>query len=315
VIVPGGRIEEAPRTALSARSFARPRDEVGATRAPDPRPSLAPAAVAPTPSTQPERPAWVPFPARFSAPKPLTPLTYTVADGDTLTSIAARFGVSPESIALSSGIRDNADSLSIDQKLVIPPVPGVVHVVQPGDTLDAVAERYSAPAETIARANELHDPFVLQIGEMLVVPGGKVPAAGGDAAASGPSAAPTSGGWSIVGVAAKYLGYPYVWGGSSPAYGFDCSGFVYYVYRAAGMPIPRDMWGQLQSGTRVSYGNLQPGDIVFFVDTYQPGLSHDGIYLGGGRFIQAETEGVGVVVTSLSNPYWAARYYGATRPW
>ena len=77
-----------------------------------------------------------------------------------------------------------------------------------------------------------------------------------------------------------------VWGGTSPG-GFDCSGFVWYVFRKAGDPIPRDMWGQYQSGSRVSQANLQPGDVVFFAGTYEAGLSHDGIYIGGGRFIHA----------------------------
>src|SRR5262249_44832610 len=96
---PGDRAGRADRGGAADRP-SRPRDDVSAPQAPAPRPTLAPTALAPAPSAQPERPTWVPFPARFSAPKPLTPLTYTVADGDTLTSIAARFGVSPESIAL-----------------------------------------------------------------------------------------------------------------------------------------------------------------------------------------------------------------------
>src|SRR5262249_42590269 len=131
-----------------------------------------------------------------------------------------------------------------------------------------------------------------------------------------PPPAPSSGGgWSIVGIASKYLGYPYVWGGTSPRTGFDCSGFVSYVYRAAGDPIPRDLWGQLQSGTRVSRWSLSPGDIVFFANTYEAGLSHDGIYIGGGRFIHAADYGIGVEVSSLSDAYWSAHYYSATRSW
>ncbi|HLG50801.1 MAG TPA: NlpC/P60 family protein, partial [Chloroflexota bacterium] len=82
-----------------------------------------------------------------------------------------------------------------------------------------------------------------------------------------------------------------------------------------GIPIARDMWGQLQSGPRVSRSNLQPGDIVFFANTYQSGLSHDGIYIGGGRFINAVDYGIGVAVRSLSDPYWSSRYFGAVRPW
>ena len=125
---------------------------------------------------------------------------------------------------------------------------------------------------------------------------------------------PSSDGWTVVAVASKYLGTPYEWGGTNPD-GFDCSGFIWYVYQHAGFPVPRDLWGQLQSGSRVSRGNLQPGDIVFFANTYKPGLSHGGIYLGGGRVISAVDYGVGVAVITLANPYWSSRYFGATRPW
>ncbi len=75
------------------------------------------------------------------------------------------------------------------------------------------------------------------------------------------------------------------------------------------------MWGQLQSGTRVSRRNLLPGDIVFFGGTYEAGLSHDGIYIGGGRFVNAVDYGIGVAVSNLNDAYWSSHYYGATRPW
>src|SRR5581483_906800 len=90
----------------------------------------------------------------------------------------------PESIAVSSGLQGSADSLSINQKLTIPPVPGLVHLVKDGDTLQALAERYSANADEIARANGLKVPFVLQIGQTLVIPGGKVPEASAPAPSS-----------------------------------------------------------------------------------------------------------------------------------
>jgi cell wall-associated NlpC family hydrolase len=129
--------------------------------------------------------------------------------------------------------------------------------------------------------------------------------------------APVSGatGDRIAAIAQQYLGYRYVWGGTSPAGGFDCSGFTWYVYKQAGIGIPRAPLGsQLNSGPRVSRDQLLPGDLLFWQNTYVAGISHTGIYLGGGRFINAESESVGVQIRSLNDPYWSARFLGASRP-
>jgi peptidoglycan endopeptidase LytE len=116
----------------------------------------------------------------------------------------------------------------------------------------------------------------------------------------------------VVGTAMRYLGSRYVFGGTSPA-GFDCSGFVWYVHNAAGRPVSRGLWGQMNGGPRVPQSALQPGDTVFFANTYMPGLSHAGIYVGGGRFIHASDESSGVKISSLSDGYWGPRYIGASR--
>lgn len=113
--------------------------------------------------------------------------------------------------------------------------------------------------------------------------------------------------------ATQFLGYRYVWGGHSPA-GFDCTGFTWYVAQQTGLKIPQhDLAGQMASGAHVDRADLQPGDLVFFQNTYQPGLSHVGIALGNGRFIHAASETQGVIVSRLDEPYWAQRYVGATR--
>ncbi|TYR81663.1 peptidase [Priestia megaterium] len=113
----------------------------------------------------------------------------------------------------------------------------------------------------------------------------------------------------LIAYAKRFIGTPYVWGGSTPG-GFDCSGFLAYVYRnGAGVSLPRTVAGMYQTGTRVS--NPSPGDIVFF-ETYKPGASHAGIYLGGGRFLHASSS-KGVMISSMSNSYWQPRYLGAKR--
>lgn len=123
----------------------------------------------------------------------------------------------------------------------------------------------------------------------------------------------SSRGEAIVSTAMKYLGYRYRYGGTTPN-GFDCSGFAYYVYNKVGVKLSRDMNVQINSGTRISRDNLMPGDLLFWSNTYKRGLSHVGIYIGNGKFIHAENESTGVVISSLNTAYWASRYTGATRP-
>ena len=101
------------------------------------------------------------------------------------------------------------------------------------------------------------------------------------------------------------LGAPYRWGGTSPA-GFDCSGFVQWAFARIGVALPRTSFAQFRAGRAVSAA--APGDLVFF-QTYAPGASHVGVYLGQGRFIDV---GQTVVrIASLGEPYWHRRYLGA----
>lgn len=116
----------------------------------------------------------------------------------------------------------------------------------------------------------------------------------------------------IVELATRYLGYPYVRGGESPS-GFDCSGFVRYVHRQFGIDVSHDSRQLFTQGKPVAREDLQPGDVVFFRDTYRPGISHVGIYIGNDQFIHASTRRTGVRISSLQKPFYAARYAGARR--
>ncbi len=110
----------------------------------------------------------------------------------------------------------------------------------------------------------------------------------------------------VVGIALQYLGIPYVWGGSSPSTGFDCSGFTSYVYAQVGVSLPHHAASQYSMGTPVSYDQLAPGDLVFF-----SGLGHVGIYIGGGQFVHAPHTGDVVRISSLGER--SGSYVGARR--
>lgn len=117
----------------------------------------------------------------------------------------------------------------------------------------------------------------------------------------------------FVRVAQRYLGTPYVWGGES-ARGFDCSGFIMRVMRDLGYrALPHSAAEQFRYGMPVARALLKPGDLVFFANTYKPGVSHVGIYLGRGRFINAANSKVGTIVSGLNEPKWLEHYAGARR--
>ncbi len=116
----------------------------------------------------------------------------------------------------------------------------------------------------------------------------------------------------IVAKAEQYLGVPYKWGGTSPS-GFDCSGFVYYVLRSQGINASRTLKTMYAQGTKVSKSELEPGDIVFFENTYKAGISHVGIYVGDGQFIHSPSSGKVVSYADLYSNYYVSHYYGAVR--
>ena len=130
--------------------------------------------------------------------------------------------------------------------------------------------------------------------------------------ASSPAAAPSVNGSDILAEAKMHLGTRYLSGGASPS-GFDCAGLVYYVLKQVGYSPFRTPASQYQMGTYVEKSSLQPGDIVFFSDTGTSGISHVGIYAGGGQFIHAPNSRTTVSYSDLTNGYWANHYYGARR--
>ena len=111
----------------------------------------------------------------------------------------------------------------------------------------------------------------------------------------------------VVDYAKRFRGVRYVYGGSNPRSGFDCSGFVRYVYAHFGVPLAHSTYAQFDLGRRVSRSSLRPGDLVFF-----DGEGHVGIYIGNGRFIHAPHSGTRVRIETLAG-WYSSRFTGARR--
>jgi cell wall-associated NlpC family hydrolase len=123
----------------------------------------------------------------------------------------------------------------------------------------------------------------------------------------------------VASYAMNFVGSRYVYGGSSPSRGFDCSGFTSYVYSKYGVSLPRTAASQFSTRLGASVGsmdNLKAGDLVFFAGTAgrKRGITHVAIYIGGGKIIHAMTPRYGVQVSNVYDSYWVKHYYGGIRP-
>ncbi|HEY0197370.1 MAG TPA: C40 family peptidase [Rhodanobacter sp.] len=161
-------------------------------------------------------------------------------------------------------------------------------------------------------------------------------AVGGDAAATANSAAPATGDLAdanqrvsaavgsgdtaavrqaLIAMAMQLRDIRYVRGGHDPSTGFDCSGFVRYVFaHAIGMQLPTNSASQFLAGLRIKRADMKPGDLVFFHTHGKRRISHVGIYIADGRFIHSPTSGKSVQISSLDEAYWAKHFAGAKRP-
>lgn len=256
---------------------------------------------------------------------PVSGVEHEVRDGESLADIASWYEVDLGPIVDFNGLL-NPDRLRVGQSLIVPgaakgpkpiipfiPAPVVRQApappVAPAIPSQSAAGRsatgsQSVPSRTtdVARAPQQSAPVARAPQTSNTV----------SAASAAPVRALPAANGGVSATAMQFLGRPYVWGGTGPS-GFDCSGFVWYVHKVNGREVSRGLWGQMNGGPRVSRDQLQPGDSVFFANTYMPGLSHAGIYIGGGRFIHASDERTGVTISNLSDSYWGPRYIGASR--
>jgi cell wall-associated NlpC family hydrolase len=194
------------------------------------------------------------------------------------------------------------------------------YTVKTGDTLYSIAQQNGLTLARLLMLNPGVDGMNLKPGQVLDLPDAapaKTTAPKTTAPATStnkPSAAAVArvlGNTSVVRAAYSKVGRPYVWGASGPR-AFDCSGFTRYVMKQFGVDLPHSSRLQARMGRFVSRSNLQPGDLVFFA-TRGGGISHVGLYVGDGKMVHASTPSTGVIISSLSERYYAARYVGARR--
>ena len=248
--------------------------------------------------------------------------TYKVHRGDTLYLIAKRFGASVTTLQKANHLRSphrirTGRILTIPSKAPAPPPRPVVYgratldsleVTSDGKVIAALAKgtRFKVLGREGGRFNiKLQDGRTgwIQTEAVALEEGGQ-PLPPGDLS------------WSrrneIVRTALAFRGWRYRRGGASRR-GFDCSGFVKFVYATKGVSLPHDSRALFKCGKPVAKSDLQPGDILFFANTYRRGISHVGLYIGEGKFIHASTRRRGVRVDHLNASYYRRHYVGAKR--
>lgn len=257
---------------------------------------------------------------------PVMASDYTVQQGDSLWKIAAQQGTSVDKIRELNNL--TSDLLSIGQVLKltttesiaannipvapvsVPPaandMAATTYIVQAGDSLWSIAVNHRTTVDAIKSLNNLTDEF-LQVGQTLNIKGTAI---NPNVSRSGEA----TNGRRVITLAANYLGVPYKYGGTSPS-GFDCSGFVQYVFKQVKINLPRTAAGQYQVGTAVDKQSLQSGDLVFFKRNGAANIDHVGIYTGNGNFIHSSSPRSGGVIYSsiYDKGYYQNYYVGAKR--
>jgi cell wall-associated NlpC family hydrolase len=244
---------------------------------------------------------------------------YTIADHDVFSSIAQRAGVSVSALSSANPLV-NPKNLYHGLMISLPaghkPMNGVTPVsavsrktytVQLNDTFWTISQKFNVSYSYLITANpKVKNPTSIYPGLMLNIPTAPFPAQAYD------SRTRIEG---IIALAKDQLGTPYIWGGSTPWVGLDCSGLTQYVFGKYGISLPHKASMQFQSGTPVAKNQLRRGDLVFFKEHGSSTITHVGIYLGNDQMIDADTDPQnGVQITNVfGDAYYSACYAGAKR--
>ncbi|WP_422121994.1 LysM peptidoglycan-binding domain-containing protein [Planococcus sp. X10-3] len=273
--------------------------------------------------------------ATAPAPAPSQPVsnataTYTVKSGDTLSRIASLHKTTVSKIQELNKISGhlifpgqkltvNGAAVSSSPSVTAPQPPAAAapapssgtartYKVVSGDTLTGIAYRNGISVTQLMNWNGLTSSMI-RIGQVLKIENSTTaPSQTTPVSNPAPPAATDTVG-KIVAMGKSLVGTPYVWGGST-ASGFDCSGFIYHVYNQAGIKVPRTNTTGYDARS-YDISSPQVGDLVFFENTYRPGISHMGIYIGNNQFVHAG--GDKVQVTSLNDSYWGKHFSGFKR--
>ena len=236
--------------------------------------------------------------------------SYTVQSGDTFYKIATKNSISLSALEASNSQISNFTSIYPGQILNLPPIS---YTVQAGDTLYKIAVANGISMAVLEAAN----PQITNFDNIMP---GQVIHFTAPIVTAPPSLPQSINRTSVINFAETLIGTPYSWGGDTLSTGFDCSGFVEYVYAHFGITLMRESHDQATEGTAVAQNAVQPGDLLFFQNTdssaslYANHVTHVGIYIGNGNMIESSSvnnKGVLIVTNVFSNPYYLAHYYGA----
>lgn len=252
--------------------------------------------------------------------------TYRVSSGDSLSKIASQYGTTVDSIKKLNNLSSNLIFVGQTLKLSGSTVTKVAstttkktttnnkatkktstkkatgtYVVVSGDSLGKIAGQHGISVTTLKELNNLSSNLIF-VGQKLKVTGSTITQVSSKTTSNSSTQTfsddaeisyTTS---KVLQVAQKYLGVPYRFGGTTPS-GFDCSGYIYYVYKEAGLDLGSRKTAAGYAALTTTVTNPQVGDLVFFQGTYsgmQGRISHVGIYLGNGKFLSALSKGIGV---------------------